>query len=207
MNAAPAARPGAGPGDDADPFALYDDMLRSGLVDRAEHHELCRSLAQQLAANARSATLRQQAAGRLFGREPVLHATQPAPTTTSSTTSKDPAMNPHDLIRTMDLQREVMTEQLKALNALPGAPVVQPAPQSDPAAHAAALLNAVTQCHLGAAAAGLEAVASAAARVRGDWARRGASPAPGAQSPETVDVQAVEVPATVVLPPPARQES
>lgn len=103
-------------------------------------------------------------------------------------------MNPKDLLDTMELNRKVMTEQMKTLNAMSHSAPGFAVKPGDAAHNAADLLNTLTNGHLQSAALSLQALSGATARVRGQWAQAQVDNCPPpASHAETIDVQVVEI--------------
>ena len=104
-------------------------------------------------------------------------------------------MNPHDLLKTMELNQKIMSEQLKALNGQGASGRTLYQPRSDSTDNAAELLNHLTNGHLNSAAHSVQALSGVAARVRSEWQAEqlGGAAHKTPKDAEVIDVDVVEV--------------
>jgi hypothetical protein len=169
------------PGDN--PFALFDQLLQSGVISEQEHKEQCHCLAHDLARQIRRQSCREDATAHLHRFAP----SQPI-------SLQEPQMNPQDLLKTMELNQKIMSEQLKALNGqAPNGPLPHQS-RMDSTDNAAELINHLTNGHLNNAALNVQALAGVAARVRTEWRSENRSQSSGTVYADdgVIDVQAVE---------------
>lgn len=167
------------------PFALLDELLEAGVISAKEHQQQCQRLAYDLARQHRRELRREDA---------TAHLRRYAPPNNPLTTQQEPHMNPQDLLKTMELNQKIMSEQLKALNGHGTSGRTPHLARPDSTDNAAELINHLANGHLNSAAQSLQALAGVAARVRSEWYAENRSPVTSAVPAvdEVIDVETVE---------------
>jgi hypothetical protein len=166
------------------PFELLDQLLDLGHISKQEHVEQCKHVAAEMLRQRRTQQRRADIA-KLFSPSFI-------PTPNPST---EQTMNTKDLLDTMQLNKRIMSEQLKTLNSMNRQPVQHQVRQGDPAENTADLLNQLANAHLGTAAQTLHALAGATARARDAWHAEelGRSTDGAPVNHEVIDVEVVEL--------------
>lgn len=169
------------------PFTLLDELLANGVICQQEHAEQCEQLRFDLNHEVLIQMRREDATAHLRTGTPLL-----------TPTNQELQMNPKDLLNNMELNRKIMSEQLKALNGIGNiAPAFQ-MPKGDSTGNAAEMLNHLTNGHLNSAAQSVHALAGVAARVRAQWAQDQGMPQTTSRAAthgheSVIDVEVVEV--------------